>query len=47
MSKRPKAVPQMTAAQFDTPDGVAIAPDGDLIISDSHNERIRRIDKPT
>lgn len=36
-----------TAAQFDTPDGVAIAPDGDLIIADSHNERVRRIDKPT
>jgi len=36
-----------TAAQLDTPDGVAIAPDGDLIIADSHNDRIRRVDKPT
>src|SRR5207237_2505836 len=34
-------------AQLDTPDGVAIAPDGDLIIADSHNDRIRRVDKPT
>jgi O-antigen biosynthesis protein len=36
-----------TAAQFDTPDGVAVAPDGDLIIADSHNNRIRRVDRPT
>src|SRR5206468_3017225 len=36
-----------TNAQLDTPDGVAIAPDGDLIIADSHNDRIRRVDKPT
>jgi GT2 family glycosyltransferase len=36
-----------TDAQLDTPDGVAIAPDGDLIIADSHNDRIRRVDKPT
>jgi GT2 family glycosyltransferase/DNA-binding beta-propeller fold protein YncE len=34
-------------AQLDTPDGVSIAPDGDLIIADSHNDRIRRVDKPT
>jgi O-antigen biosynthesis protein len=34
-------------AQLDTPDGVTIAPDGDLIIADSHNERIRRVDRPT
>ena len=27
--------------------GVAIAPDGDLIVADSHNDRIRRVDKPT
>jgi GT2 family glycosyltransferase len=36
-----------TSAQLDTPDGVAIAPDGDLIVADSHNHRIRRVDKPT
>jgi DNA-binding beta-propeller fold protein YncE len=34
-------------AQLDTPDGVALAPDGDLIIADSHNDRIRRVDRPT
>ncbi|HWF86008.1 MAG TPA: hypothetical protein VG222_14215, partial [Vicinamibacterales bacterium] len=34
-------------AQLDTPDGVCIAPDGDLVVADSHNDRIRRIDKPT
>jgi GT2 family glycosyltransferase len=34
-------------AQLNTPDGVAIAPDGDLIVADSHNDRIRRVDKPT
>jgi GT2 family glycosyltransferase/sugar lactone lactonase YvrE len=36
-----------TEAQLDTPDGVAVAPDGDLIIADSHNDRIRRVDHPT
>ncbi len=36
-----------TRAQLDTPDGVAIAPDGDLIVADSHNDRIRRVDQPT
>jgi sugar lactone lactonase YvrE len=36
-----------TAAQLDTPDGVSIAPDGDLVIADSHNDRVRRIDKAT
>jgi GT2 family glycosyltransferase/sugar lactone lactonase YvrE len=36
-----------TEAQLDTPDGVAIAPDGDLVIADSHNDRIRRVDHPT
>jgi O-antigen biosynthesis protein len=34
-------------AQLDTPDGIAIAPDGDLIVADSHNDRVRRIDKQT
>jgi sugar lactone lactonase YvrE len=36
-----------TRAQLDSPDGVAIAPDGDLIVADSHNDRIRRVDEPT
>ena len=35
------------SAQLDTPDGVAIAPDGDIIVADSHNDRIRRVDKQT
>jgi GT2 family glycosyltransferase/sugar lactone lactonase YvrE len=35
------------AAQLDTPDGVGIAPDGDLLVADSHNDRIRRVDRPT
>ena len=34
-------------AQLDTPDGVAIAPDGDLVVADSRNDRIRRVDRPT
>ncbi|HZT75719.1 MAG TPA: glycosyltransferase [Vicinamibacterales bacterium] len=34
-------------AQLDTPDGVCVAPDGDLVIADSHNDRIRRVDRPT
>ena len=36
-----------TTAQLDTPSGVAIAPDGDIIVADSHNDRIRRVDRPT
>ena len=38
---------QAIRAQLDTPDGVAVAPDGDLIVADSHNDRIRRVDRPT
>ncbi len=34
-------------AQLDTPDGVAIAPDGDIVIADSRNARVRRVDKQT
>lgn len=35
------------AAQLDMPDGIAIAPDGDIIVADSRNERVRRVDKQT
>ncbi len=34
-------------AQLDTPGGVCIAPDGDIVVADSHNDRIRRVDRPT
>ena len=34
-------------AQLDTPGGVTLAPDGDIIVADSHNDRIRRVDGPT
>jgi sugar lactone lactonase YvrE len=34
-------------AQLDRPGGVCLASDGDLIVADSHNDRIRRIDRPT
>jgi DNA-binding beta-propeller fold protein YncE len=35
------------ASQLDTPSDVAIAPDGDLIIADTYNHRIRRVDRET
>ncbi|MSR35091.1 MAG: glycosyltransferase [Gemmatimonadetes bacterium] len=34
-------------ALLDEPNGVAIAPDGDVIIADTQNHRIRRVDKET
>jgi GT2 family glycosyltransferase/sugar lactone lactonase YvrE len=34
-------------ARLDHPDGVSIAPNGDLVIADSHNDRIRRVDRKT
>ena len=36
-----------TAAQFNTPYGLAIAPNGDLIVADAGNSRVRRIDAAT
>lgn len=33
------------SAQLNEPDGIALAPDGDLIIADSENHRIRRVDR--
>jgi len=36
-----------TDAQLDTPGGVSIAPDGDIIVADSRNDRIRRVDRQT
>jgi trimeric autotransporter adhesin len=36
-----------TRAQLNTPDGITIAPDGDLIVADSYNHRIRRVDRET
>jgi GT2 family glycosyltransferase/DNA-binding beta-propeller fold protein YncE len=34
-------------ARLDTPSAVAIAPDGDLLIADSWNHRVRRVDRET
>lgn len=36
-----------TSAQFDTPNGIAVATNGDLYIGDHRNHRIRRIDGTT
>jgi len=36
-----------TSAQLDTPSDVAFAPDGDLVIADTYNHRIRRVDRDT
>jgi DNA-binding beta-propeller fold protein YncE len=36
-----------TAAMLNAPDGIAIAADGDLIIADAENHRIRRVDVQT
>jgi GT2 family glycosyltransferase/DNA-binding beta-propeller fold protein YncE len=36
-----------TAGQLNTPSDVAIAPDGDLVIADTYNHRIRRVDRDT
>lgn len=32
-----------TAARFDTPAGIAVAPDGTLVVADTNNHRIRRV----
>jgi len=34
-------------ARLDNPDGVSVAPNGDLVIADAHNDRIRRVDAAT
>jgi DNA-binding beta-propeller fold protein YncE len=36
-----------TGAQLNSPGGVAIAPDGDLIVADSQNHSVRRVDRDT
>jgi DNA-binding beta-propeller fold protein YncE len=36
-----------TQAQLHTPNGVAFAPDGDVIVADSWNNRVRRVDSDT
>jgi DNA-binding beta-propeller fold protein YncE len=35
------------AAQLHTPNGVALAPDGDIVVADSWNNRVRRVDRET
>jgi GT2 family glycosyltransferase/DNA-binding beta-propeller fold protein YncE len=38
---------QARDAQLNAPSDVAIAPDGDLLIADAHNHRVRRVDRET
>jgi sugar lactone lactonase YvrE len=37
--------PNSSAAKFNTPSGIAIAPNGDLIVADTGNRKIRRVEQ--